>query len=101
MPVQWTAADILKIAMIDIDAKIQKMNLDWRMILQVHDELVFDIPKTEKVIFERIVWESMEWVLTETSYGKNWLGVNYIDDPMYPPLTIDMHTGSNWSDAKG
>lgn len=101
MPVQWTAADILKIAMIDIDAKIQKMNLDWRMILQVHDELVFDIPKTEKVIFERIVWESMEWVLTETSYGKNWLGVNNIDDPMYPPLTIDMHTGSNWSDAKG
>jgi DNA polymerase-1 len=101
MPVQWTAADILKIAMIDIDWKIQKMNLNWKMILQVHDELVFDVPDTEKVIFERIVRESMEWVLTETAKGNNWQEMTTIHNVQYPPITVDIHTGSNWSAAKG
>jgi DNA polymerase-1 len=49
--------------MIELDAKIRDMKLQGSMILQVHDELVFDIPITEKEIFEKLVREVMEGVL--------------------------------------
>jgi DNA polymerase-1 len=49
--------------MIELDAKIRDMKLHGSMILQVHDELVFDIPITEKEIFEKLVREVMEGVL--------------------------------------
>lgn len=51
---------MIKIAMLDIDAKICDNTLRGSMILQVHDELVFDIPENEKTIFENIVRENME-----------------------------------------
>ncbi len=91
MPIQWTAADILKIAMIDIDAKIREKWLKGKMILQVHDELVFDIPPNEKAIFETLVRESMENVLENfgTPLHKNF------------PLTVDIHVWDNWADTKG
>ena len=54
---------MLKIAMLDIDAKVRENNLRGSMILQVHDELVFDIPKDEVEIWEKIVRESMENVI--------------------------------------
>lgn len=60
MPVQGTAADIIKIAMVEIDEYIRAHNLRGRMILQVHDELVFDIPEDEKPIFEKIIPGIME-----------------------------------------
>ena len=60
MPVQGTAADIIKIAMVELDAKIRNRRLAGNMILQVHDELVFDIPISEKDIFEELVPEVME-----------------------------------------
>ena len=47
-PIQGSAADIIKKAMIDIHREIESRNLDSRMLLQVHDELVFDVKKTEK-----------------------------------------------------
>jgi len=63
MPIQGTAADIIKVSMVDLDANIRNMSLKWHMILQVHDELVFDIPLSEKEVFEKIVRETMEGVL--------------------------------------
>lgn len=60
MPVQGTAADMIKIAMIELDTKIREKQLVGKMILQVHDELVFDIPLSEKEIFEKMVRETME-----------------------------------------
>ena len=60
MPVQGSAADIIKIAMIELNAKIRNNGLVGKMILQVHDELVFDIPRTEEDIFLKMVRETME-----------------------------------------
>lgn len=67
MPVQGTAADIIKLAMIEIDAKIHGKRLEGSMILQIHDELVFDIPESEQEIFEEIVKETMEGILIKNS----------------------------------
>ena len=54
---------MLKFAMLDIEAKVRDKSLRGSMILQVHDELVFDIPKDEVEIWEELVRESMEHVL--------------------------------------
>ncbi len=85
MPIQGTAADILKLAMIDIDAKIRENKLRGKMILQVHDELVFDIPREEEEAFIHLIRKSMEWVL--------------VDSPI--DLLVDIHSGENWASAKG
>ncbi len=86
MPVQWTAADMIKIAMVELDARIREMWLTGSMILQVHDELVFDIPPSEMEIFEKLVREVMEWVL--------------INSGEYLPIIADISTGKNWAEAK-
>jgi DNA polymerase-1 len=79
-PIQGTAADIIKKAMIEIDAELKKLELKTKMILQVHDELVFDLFITEKEIVMNIVKQKMENtveigipLLTEMNTGKNWL----------------------------
>ncbi len=95
MPIQGTAADMLKIAMLNIDAKVRENKLQGSMILQVHDELVFDIPKEEIKAWEEIVKESMEEILTRHAPKHGMLG-----DRM-PPIRVDMHTGDNWVAAKG
>ncbi len=95
MPVQWTAADMLKYAMLDIDAKVREKNLCGSMILQVHDELVFDIPKDEVETWETLVRESMENILTKHGPKHGILG------DILPPIRVDMHTGENWVEAKG
>ncbi len=95
MPIQGTAADMLKIAMLDIDAKVREKKLRGSMILQVHDELVFDIPKDEVETWEAIVRESMEEILARHAPKHGMLG-----DRM-PPIRVDMYTGENWVAAKG
>jgi DNA polymerase I len=88
MPIQGTAADMLKIAMLDIDAKVRDNKLQGSMILQVHDELVFDIPKDERTIWEKIVRESMENVIERHSVeckAKNEMIMRI------PPIIVDMH----------
>ena len=65
------------------------------MILQVHDELVFDIPKDEVEIWEAIVQESMESVLEHHPPKHGTTG------DRIPPIRVDMHTGNNWVEAKG
>jgi DNA polymerase-1 len=79
-PIQGTAADIIKIAMINTFNRINQNGLKSKMILQVHDELVFDVVKTEHNAMMEIIRYEMENVLNllvqlkvEIGYGLNWL----------------------------
>lgn len=79
-PIQGTSADIIKKAMIGVDRRIRQAGLQSRMVLQIHDELVFDALEAEAEELKRIVVEEMENVITlsipltvECNYGKNWL----------------------------
>ncbi len=79
-PLQGTAADLIKIAMIRIDAMIRERGLKSKMTLQVHDELVFEVPESEIDVMRTLVREQMENVhpqlsvplLVEVGVGKNW-----------------------------
>jgi len=80
-PVQGSAADMIKAAMIRIQDTIQQNNWSSRLILQVHDELVFDVPKQEIALLKPVVAECMQYalpglkvpVLVEMGIGQNWL----------------------------
>lgn len=79
-PIQGSAADMIKVAMIDIQKDIHAQALQGKMIMQVHDELVFDIPETEIESFQKIVTERMKNAIqmmvpieVEIGIGKNWL----------------------------
>jgi len=82
-PVQGGAADIFKLAMIDVDAALRRAELASRMILTVHDELVFEVPLDERDEMEPLVRSAMESV-TELTV----------------PLTVDVGFGPNWAEAK-
>lgn len=82
-PIQGTAADIIKIAMIRIDQRLRERNLRSRIVLQVHDELLIETHKDEV--------EEVSNILAEEMQGAANLDV---------PLEIDMHTGANWYEAK-
>lgn len=78
-PIQGSSADLIKKAMVDIDAEFKKENIKSKMIIQVHDELVFDCYEKEIKKVSKIVKEKMENVYklkvpieTEIDYGKNW-----------------------------
>ena len=78
-PLQGTAADLIKIAMIEIDKEIQEKKLNGKMILQIHDELIFEVPDEEAPQFEKLVKNKMERVLklnvpieVHIAVGKNW-----------------------------
>ncbi|MDA3892618.1 MAG: DNA polymerase I [Salinivirgaceae bacterium] len=81
-PIQGTAADVIKIAMINVQKRLKREGLKSKMILQVHDELVFDALKTELDNLKTIVVEEME--------GAAQLKV---------PLTVDSGVGENWLEA--
>ncbi len=81
-PIQGTSADIIKLAMINVDRRIEKEGLKSRMILQIHDELVFDAVSEEIEVLERIVKEEMENVTA-----------------LSVPLTVECNHGSNWLEA--
>ena len=79
-PIQGSAADMIKIAMIRIADWLNGSDLETRMILQVHDELLFDVPKNELEVVQAKVKEIMEAamvldvpVLVESGTGANWL----------------------------
>ncbi|KAE8558636.1 DNA polymerase I, partial [Paenibacillus polymyxa] len=78
-PIQGTAADIIKLAMVQMDAALRERNLRSRMLLQVHDELVFEVPPEEMETMKELVPATMEAALklavplkAEVSYGSNW-----------------------------
>lgn len=80
-PLQGTAADLIKLAMIAIDDRLRNEKLDTRMILQVHDELLFEAPVNEKTAVEKLVREEMEGVYT-----------------LAVPLVVEVCAGPNWRD---
>lgn len=84
MPIQGTSADIIKIAMIRIADKLKSWNYKSKMLLQVHDELVFNIHNSEKEELEKIIREIMESILP--------------DAPI--ELKVDKGEGQNWKQAK-
>ena len=78
-PLQGTAADLIKLAMIAIDRQLTERNLKTRMILQVHDELIFEVPLEEKSEVEQLVRAQMEGVVklkvplvADAGFGPNW-----------------------------
>ena len=82
-PIQGTAADIMKIAMIRVKKRLEKEGLKSRVILQVHDELLIESPLDEKDIAEAILHEEMEGAVSFSV-----------------PLLVETSTGSNWYEAK-
>jgi DNA polymerase-1 len=82
MPIQGTAADMIKIAMIRIHDGLRKRGLRARMLLQVHDELVFEAPKGEVDSATKFVREEMEGAL-----------------PLSVPVVVDVGAGKNWLEA--
>ena len=84
MPIQGTAADIIKIAMIRVDERLQRENLRARLILQVHDELIVEAPQEEAEQVKALLQEEMENAVS-----------------LSVPLTADAAIGRTWYDAKG
>ena len=82
-PLQGTAADLIKIAMIRIARLLEEKKMQARLLLQVHDELVFEAPQAEKEELRSLVKKEMETVY-----------------PVNVPLKVDTGTGLNWRDAK-
>ena len=81
-PIQGTAADLIKIAMIHIAERLKKERLRTKMLLQVHDELVFEVPQEELDSAARLIKEEMEGVY-----------------PLHIPLKVDINWGKNWGEA--
>ena len=84
MPVQGSAADIIKIAMIKVYASLKKENLKAKLIMQVHDELIVECPAREKTQVEALVRREMENACN-----------------MKVKLLSDVHSGKDWYEAKG
>ncbi len=82
-PLQGTAADLIKVAMIQIDEEIRKLGLKSRMTLQVHDELVFEVPDHEVDAMKSMVREHMEQA-----------------HPLAVPLLVEIGVGLNWRDLE-
>ncbi len=80
-PLQGTAADLIKLAMIAIDRKLAERKLKTRMVLQVHDELLFEVPTDETAEIEELVRAEMEGVVK-----------------LNVPLVADLGFGANWRD---
>jgi DNA polymerase-1 len=83
MPVQGTSADIIKVAMINLDREIDKRQLKSKMLLQVHDELIFEVPETELEEMRQLVPEIMSTALK-----------------LSVPLKVDIKTGKNWGEME-
>ena len=81
-PIQGSAADVLKLAMIRVDRELEPSGLDCVMVLTVHDELVFDVAASDREAAGRLVKAAMEEAF-----------------PLSVPLRADLGWGSNWAEA--
>ena len=81
-PLQGTAADLIKMAMIDVDKKLSEGNFKTKMIMQVHDELIFEVPKEELEDVKSLVLKSME-----------------LGQPLRVPLDVDINYGVTWKEG--
>jgi DNA polymerase-1 len=82
-PIQGTAADIIKKAMIEMNARLHSEGLESKLLLQVHDELIFEVPKSELDKMLAIVPEVMESAVA-----------------LDVPLKVDVNYGATWYEAK-
>jgi DNA polymerase-1 len=82
-PLQGTAADLMKLAMVKVHARLKREKMQTRITLTVHDELVFEAPDSELEAARGVVKEEME-----SAY------------PMRVPLRVDLGVGKNWKEAK-
>lgn len=82
-PIQGTAADIIKMAMVEIQNRLQQEDLQSKMILQIHDELIFECPDSEVDKMQELVRHEMESIVK-----------------LKVPLTVDVGVGGNWYDLK-
>ncbi|MGF1982874.1 DNA polymerase I [Lactococcus taiwanensis] len=82
-PIQGSAADILKIAMINLDRALTEKGYKTQLLLQVHDEIILDVPKEELDVIQKLVKETMEEAMT-----------------LAVPLKVDENTGQTWYEAK-
>jgi DNA polymerase I len=82
MPIQGTAADMIKLAMISLDREIIGRGLGGKMLLQVHDELVFELPLSDREEMETLVVEKMQSAM-----------------PLNVPVKVDVGVGKNWLEA--
>ena len=80
-PMQGSAADLMKIAMIEFSNKLKENNLKSKMIIQVHDELVIEVLKSELELVKRLVKEAME-----------------LNQPLCVPLVVDINAGESWKE---
>ncbi len=84
MPIQGTAADVMKLAMLRVDERIRREGLAARLIMQVHDELIVECPEAERETVEMLLRQEMEQVAA-----------------LSVPLIAEAHSGKNWLEAKG
>lgn len=82
-PIQGTAADIMKIAMLGVNRELKNRNMKSRLILQVHDELLIEAYQDEVEEVQTILKDQMEHAAE-----------------LKVPLIVDMHSGNNWYEAK-
>ena len=80
-PLQGTAADLIKMAMIEVDKKLSEKNMKSKMVMQVHDELVFEVEKSELDELKTLVLEAME-----------------LGQPFKVPLDVDINYGESWKE---
>ena len=82
MPIQGTAADIIKLAMVHVDERLRREKLEARLLLQVHDELIVECPEAETEAVSRILREEMENAVS-----------------LSVPLTVEVQSGHSWAEA--
>jgi DNA polymerase-1 len=80
-PLQGSAADLIKMAMIEVDKQLSNQNLKTKMIMQVHDELVFEVPQEELETVKVLVKNAME-----------------LNQPLKVPLEVDINCSSSWKE---
>ena len=81
-PLQGTAADLIKMAMIELQKKLEENKLKSKMIMQVHDELIIDVAKGELDIVKKLTLEAME-----------------MGQPLLVPLVVDLECGKSWGEG--
>ena len=84
MPIQGTAADIMKLAMVRVEQRLSREGLEAKLLMQVHDELIVECPEEEKEAVERLLEEEMSGVVQ-----------------LSVPLPAQAHSGKTWLEAKG
>ena len=80
-PIQGSAADIVKLAMVAVERTLRAKKLESRLLLQVHDELLLEVPEKEIPVVEALLKEEMEKVM-----------------PLSVPLRVSVETGNTWGD---